>query len=72
MTITIKGRNLYANDKMIGEITGYRETSSRFGPVGPGYGFRLTGLPEIAPCYAYFQDAVKAAKVKAAAMFIAL
>ena len=66
--ITIKGRKLYRGDEVVGEITGWRQMTSQWGATGPGYGFRLINGRECEPCYAYFDETVRAAKLEAAAM----
>lgn len=60
--ITINGRTLYEGFTVVGEITGWRQMTAKWGPTGPGYGFKLINGRECEPCYAYFADAVRAAK----------
>ena len=67
-TIKLKGRKLYAGTLVVAEITGWRQMTSKWGATGPGYGFKLTGGRECEPCYAYFNDAVRAAKHEASAL----
>jgi hypothetical protein len=66
--IKIRGRNLYRGTKFVGEITGWRQMTTKWGATGPGYGFRLINGRECEPCYAYFDEAVKAAKWEASNM----
>lgn len=64
--ITVKGRKLYCAGVVVGEITGWRQMTAKCGVTGPGYGFRLTNGRECEPCYAYFDETVRAAKHEAA------
>jgi hypothetical protein len=64
--ITIKGRKLYRGAEVVGEITGWRQMTAKWGATGPGYGFKLINGRECEPCYAYFDETVRAAKLEAA------
>lgn len=64
--IKIKGRKLYRRADVVGEITGWRQMTAKWGATGPGYWFRLINGRECEPCYAYFDEAVQAAKREAA------
>ena len=64
--ITIKGRKLYRGSEVVGEITGWRQMAAKWGATGPGYGFKLINGRECEPCYAYFDETVRAAKYEAA------
>jgi hypothetical protein len=66
--IKIRGRKLYCGTQVVGEITGWRQMTAKWGATGPGYGFRLINGRECEPCYAYFDEAVKAAKWEASNM----
>ena len=63
--VTIKGRKLYRAGVVIGEITGWRQMTAKWGATGPGYGYRFTDGRECEPCYAYFDETVRAAKTEA-------
>lgn len=64
--IKIRGRKLYRAGVIVGEITGWRQMTSKWGATGPGYGFRLINGRDCEPCYAYFDETVRAAKREAA------
>lgn len=66
--IKIRGRKLYCGTQVVGEITGWRQMTAKWGATGPGYGFKLINGRECEPCYAYFDETVKAAKYEASKM----